>query len=113
MAKPKNPLRVWFAEHRVLQRDFTTKLDISQSFLTSLLTERPPWPSRKLMLAIVEATGGAVTADAWMRMPDPPSRAEQDEIAERRRQIRREVEERVAAEKAKPAPKRRRAAVAA
>lgn len=112
MAKMKNPLRAWFDSTGTLQREAVAKLDISQSFLTSLLSERPPWPSRALLAKIIDMTGGAVTADQWVRLPDPPTRAEIDEIAATRREVQREVEERLAARRAaaEPAPVRRRRA---
>ena len=71
-----NPLRVWFEQFPkpMLQKDFAKLTGMSQSFLTSLLSDRPPWPSRKLMRKITKVTKGAVTAEMWVKMPDPPKR---------------------------------------
>ncbi len=98
----KNPLRAWFAQEPkpMLQREFMAKVGISQSFLTSLLSDRPPWPSRETMRRIVKLTNGAVTADQWMAMPDPMSREEADAAAARRKQITAEVKARMAQEEA-------------
>jgi hypothetical protein len=71
-----NPLRAWF-EHRprqMLQKDFAKQARISQSFLTSLLSDTPPWPSRAVMRKITELTKGAVTANHWVELEDPPPR---------------------------------------
>lgn len=71
-----NPLRAWFESfpRPMLQKDFAKLAGISQSFLTSLLTDTPPWPSRTVMRKITELTKGAVTADMWVELADPPPR---------------------------------------
>jgi hypothetical protein len=72
----KNPLRVWFEQfpRPMLQKDFAKLCGISQSFLTALLDDAPPWPMRATLNKITEITKGAVTADMWAKMPDPPPR---------------------------------------
>lgn len=72
--KPKNPLRRWFDEKPMPQAEFCRRTNISQAFLTTLLTDRPPWPSRARLRKIVKVTKGAVTADAWLLLDDPPLR---------------------------------------
>jgi transcriptional regulator with XRE-family HTH domain len=58
----------------MLQKDFAQLAGISQSFLTALLSDTPPWPSRATMKRITEITGGTVTANDWMALEDPPPR---------------------------------------
>jgi hypothetical protein len=67
-----NPLRQWFDETKISREDFLAKVPISQSYLTLLLSEAPPWPSRAVMRLLVEATDGFVTADKWLALDDPP-----------------------------------------
>lgn len=75
--KPEgNPLKAWFNQYPrpMLQREFAERVGISQSFLTSLLSDTPPWPARETLRRIAEVTGGAVTADMWVELADPPPR---------------------------------------
>jgi hypothetical protein len=74
MKATKNPLRRWFDEKPMPQAVFCRRVGISQAFLTTLLKERPPWPSRARLRKICTVTKNAVTADAWMRLDDPPVR---------------------------------------
>jgi len=67
-----NPLRAWFDATGISREAFLAKVPISQSYLTLLLSEAPPWPSRAVMRLMVEATRGAVTADQWLMLDDPP-----------------------------------------
>ena len=73
----RNPLRDWFDQfpRPMLQKDFAQLAGISQSFLTSLLSDTPPWPARRVMREITKLTKGKVTANDWVQMEDPPSRA--------------------------------------
>jgi hypothetical protein len=73
---PKNPLRRWFDQcpQPMPQAEFCRRVGISQPFLTTLLHERPPWPSRARLRKIVKVTRGAVTADQWLALDDPPLR---------------------------------------
>jgi hypothetical protein len=73
-----NPLKEWFSTYPrpMLQKEFAERVGISQSFLTSLLSEQPPWPARQTMRRITEITDGAVTADMWVEMEDPPPRVD-------------------------------------
>jgi transcriptional regulator with XRE-family HTH domain len=74
--KPKNPLRRWFDQDPkpMVQAEFCRRSGISQAALSTLLRERPPWPSRQRLRIIVKLTKGAVTADAWLALDDPPVR---------------------------------------
>jgi hypothetical protein len=76
-----NPLRAWFNRFPkpMLQKDFARLAGISRSFMTLLLSDAPPWPSRMLMRRITELTKGAVTAEDWVRLPDPPKRQYKDD----------------------------------
>jgi hypothetical protein len=56
------------------QAEFCRRTDISQAFLTTLLHERPPWPARATLRKIVKVTKGAVSADQWLMLDDPPLR---------------------------------------
>jgi hypothetical protein len=67
-----NPLRAWFDETETTREEFLAKVPISQSYLTLLLAKAPPWPSRAVMRRLVEVTDGAVTADRWLELDDPP-----------------------------------------
>lgn len=71
-----NPLRAWFQKfpRPMLQKDFAQLAGISQSFLTALLSDAPPWPSRTTMRRIEELTDGEVTAAQWVKLEDPPPR---------------------------------------
>jgi transcriptional regulator with XRE-family HTH domain len=76
MKPVKNPLRRWFDQEPrpMAQAEFCRRTGISQAFLTTLLLERPPWPTRARLRRIVKATKGAVTADEWLALDDPPLR---------------------------------------
>jgi hypothetical protein len=77
-----NPLKEWLNDTyppRMLQKEFAERAGISQSFLTSLLSDQPPWPARATLRKIIEITEGAVTADMWVEMPDPPPRVDRGE----------------------------------
>jgi DNA-binding transcriptional regulator YdaS (Cro superfamily) len=76
MKPRKNPLRRWFDSDPkpMVQSEFARRVGISQPFLTTLLLERPPWPARATLRRIVKVTKGAVTADAWLALDDPPLR---------------------------------------
>ena len=78
-----NPLRAWFEQSPkpMLQKDFAKKIGVSQSFVTSLLSDRPPWPLRHTMRAITKVTKGAVTADMWVELPEPPPQSIKDREA--------------------------------
>jgi hypothetical protein len=67
-----NPLRQWFDDTGSTREAFLAKVPISQSYLTLLLSEAPPWPSRAVMRLLTEVTHGAVTADRWLELQDPP-----------------------------------------
>jgi hypothetical protein len=67
-----NPLRQWFDTTGITREEFLAKVPISQSYLTMLLSETPPWPSRAVLRLLVEATDGAVTADKWLAQNNPP-----------------------------------------
>jgi hypothetical protein len=67
-----NPLRQWFDETGISREEFLSRVPISQSYLTLLLSPTPPWPSRAVMRLMVEVTDGAVTADQWLMLSDPP-----------------------------------------
>jgi transcriptional regulator with XRE-family HTH domain len=71
-----NPLRAWLRRKPkpMTQREFCERVGISQSFLTALLSDTPPWPSRNVMRKITEATEGAVTPDKFVVLEDPPPR---------------------------------------
>ena len=57
------------------QRHFAERLGCTQQYVTLLLSDTPPWPSRRILREIIRITDGAVTADAWLAMSDPPPRA--------------------------------------
>jgi transcriptional regulator with XRE-family HTH domain len=72
--KPKNPLRRWLSQQPMSQAEFARRAGISVPFLATLLQEQAPWPSRSRLRRIVKATRGAVTADQWLALDDPPAR---------------------------------------
>jgi len=74
--KPRNPLRRWFQRDPkpMTQAEFARRVGISQPFLTTLLDEAPPWPSRERMRKIIKVTKGAVTVEEWLALDDPPPR---------------------------------------
>lgn len=67
-----NPLRQWFEQDPkpMTRREFARRLGITTSYLCMLLEDTPPWPSRRIMRGMVYLTKGAVTAEAWLHLPD-------------------------------------------
>lgn len=76
MSTPTNPLRAWFDQtpKPMTQRAFARQVGCTYQYVTLLLADTPPWPSRRIMREMIAITGGAVTAEAWLKLPDPPPR---------------------------------------
>lgn len=56
LAQPGSPTRSAFAR----------RIGMSHSYVSQLCNDAAPWPSRETMRKIVEATGGAVTANDFV-----------------------------------------------
>ncbi len=72
-----NPLREWFATNpdpEMNRLRFARKLGISHSYLSQLCSDRPPWPTRRVMQGITDLTKGAVRVEDLLHLPDPEPR---------------------------------------
>ncbi|WP_073629037.1 helix-turn-helix domain-containing protein [Pseudoxanthobacter soli] len=65
-----NALAEYLKRQRIKRREFAALIDVSPSYVTALCTGTC-WPSRDVALRIRQATGGAVTPDAFLAPPDP------------------------------------------
>lgn len=68
-----NHLREWLDRNGLKKVDFAKQVGITPSFLSMLLADDPPWPSRRVVHAIAEATNFEVTANelAGIETPKP------------------------------------------
>jgi DNA-binding transcriptional regulator YdaS (Cro superfamily) len=72
-----NALRRFFADNvdpTMNRLKFARKLGISHSYLSQLCSDRPPWPTRRVMQGITLLTKGAVRSEDLLRLPDPEPR---------------------------------------
>jgi len=68
-----NHLREWLEKSGTKKIDFAKQVGIAPSFLSMLIADQPPWPSRRVINAIAEATNYEVTANelAGVEVPAP------------------------------------------
>lgn len=68
-----NHLREWLERNGLKKIDFAKQVGITPSFLSMLIADNPPWPSRAVVHAISEATNFEVTANelAGIETPTP------------------------------------------
>jgi hypothetical protein len=66
-----NPLRAWIKDTGTPRLTVTKRLGISQAYLSLLMSNEPPWPSRAVMRRIVELTDGAVGPQHFLAMDGP------------------------------------------
>jgi transcriptional regulator with XRE-family HTH domain len=67
-----NHLREWLEDNRVKKIDFAKEIGCTPSYLSMLLADDPPWPSRRLVHAIADATDFRVTANELSGISVPP-----------------------------------------
>jgi hypothetical protein len=69
-----NPLRRWFASQpnpEMNRLRFSKAIGISHSYLSQLCSDRPPWPTRRILRDIERLTNGEVLARHMLYLPDP------------------------------------------
>lgn len=65
-----NPLREYLAQPGApTQRDFARTIGVSDAYLSQLLADGPPWPSRDVLVRIAAATLGVVDPNVWAGWP--------------------------------------------
>jgi len=65
-----NPLRAFLAQDGApSQRDFARIIGVSEAYLSQLIADGPPWPSRDVLMRIAAATRGVVDPNAWCGWP--------------------------------------------
>ena len=68
-----NPLRAFLArEGAPTQRQFARAIGVSEGYLSQLIADGPPWPSRDVLIRMAIATRGAVDPNAWCGWPPAP-----------------------------------------
>lgn len=65
MSETQHPLRTWLAENRETITAFSARVGFAQSFLSEILARKKA-PSMQMARRIRDATGGQVSADAFM-----------------------------------------------
>lgn len=56
-----NKLRDWFAHRQKSKSDFAREVGCEPPYISMLLSDEAPWPSRELQVKIAMATRGEVT----------------------------------------------------
>lgn len=56
-----NRLRDWFAHRQVSKSEFAREVGVEPPYISMLLSDDAPWPSRDLQVKIAKATRGEVT----------------------------------------------------
>jgi len=56
-----NRLRDWFAHRQVSKSEFAQQVGVEPPYISMLLSDDAPWPSREVQVKIAKATRGEVT----------------------------------------------------
>lgn len=65
-----NPLREYLAQPGApSQREFARTVGVSDAYLSQLIADGAPWPSRGVQMRIAAATLGVVDPNAWAGWP--------------------------------------------
>jgi transcriptional regulator with XRE-family HTH domain len=68
-----NPLRAFLAQDGApTQREFARAVGVSEPYLSQLIADGAPWPSRDVLMRIAIVTRGVVDPNAWCGWPPAP-----------------------------------------